>query len=128
MKQHTKKNLAKYRMARSRETLNEVPDLLKLDFLQTAVNRIYYACFYSVNALMIKNNIQTKTHHGVRQMFGQHFVKTEKNSSEMGKFYTDVFEHRQESDYADFIEFDKQTVEDMHQSAIKFVHTIEKLL
>ena len=128
MKRQTKKDLIKHRLTHAKETLDEVGDLLKFGYLQTAVNRIYYACFYAVNALMLKNNIQAKTHHGVRQMLGQHFVKTEKISIELGKFYSDIFEGRQESDYTDFVEFDKNTVQAMRKSAIKFVSAIEKLL
>jgi enterochelin esterase family protein len=35
----------------------------------TAVNRLYYACFYAVIALLLKNDIETQSHNGARTKF-----------------------------------------------------------
>ena len=128
MKQPTSNDLIKYRITRSKETIAEVPFLIKRGYLQTAVNRIYYSCFYAVNALLMKHNIRAHTHSGVRQMFGLHFVKTKVISIKFGKFYTDLFEKRHTGDYDDFVDFDKQTVNNLHKTAKKFVRTVENLI
>ena len=128
MKQPTSNDLIKYRITRSKETIAEVPFLIKRGYLQTAVNRIYYSCFYAVNALLMKHNIRAHTHSGVRQMFGLHFVKTKVISIKFGKFYTDLFEKRHTGDYDDFVDFDKQTVNNLYKTAKKFVRTIENLI
>lgn len=44
--------------------------------VERGINRLYYACFYAVIALLIKNNISTQTHDGARTQFGLIFVKT----------------------------------------------------
>ena len=46
----------------------------------------------------------------------------------LSKFYTDLFENRQSSDYTDFIYFDRETVEELHKQAIVFIDAIEKLI
>jgi uncharacterized protein (UPF0332 family) len=63
-------------MDRAKETSNEVGELIKLEFYFTAVNRIYYSCFYAINALLLKSKIASRTHSGVRRMFGLHFTQT----------------------------------------------------
>ncbi|HNS29318.1 MAG TPA: HEPN domain-containing protein [Tenuifilaceae bacterium] len=68
----------RYRIERAKETLVEVEKHIENCFWNTAVNRLYYACFYAVSALLLKNNIEVSSHSGVRQKFGQLFVKTEK--------------------------------------------------
>lgn len=127
MKENTKNDLLKYRLALAQETLDEVNHLVKLGYLRTAVNRMYYACFYAVIALLLKHNIHAHTHSGVMRMLGLHFVKTEKISAELGKFYNKLFDERHKGDYDDFIEFDKKTVEDLQKSAKEFIHSIKKI-
>ena len=61
-------------------------------------------------------------------MLALHFTKTEKLSIKLNKFYTDLFESRQTSDYADFIYFDRETVEELYNQATVFIDTIEKLI
>ena len=128
MKPPSKSELVKHRILRSKETLGEVADLIDLEYYHTAVNRIYYACFYATTALLLKNNIRAHTHSGVKRMISLHFVKTKKITSLMGDFYSDLFDKRHTGDYDDFIEFDKQTVNELHQSAVEFIRAIEKLL
>lgn len=128
MKQQTKDDLIKYRISRSKETISEVQELIKLKYYNTAVNRIYYACFYAVNALLLKNDLKAKTHDGVRQMFGLHFVKTGIVSKEMGRIFTRLYTKREAGDYDDFILYDKETVEDLIALAKDFIQGIEKIL
>ena len=108
--------------------MNDIPILIEHEMWNTAVNRLYYACFYVVSALLISIQIEAQTHAGVRSMLALHFVKSQKLSIKLGKFYNDLFESRNSSDYSDFIYFDKETVEDLYKQAIVFVDTIEKLI
>ncbi|GAB1417157.1 hypothetical protein MASR2M117_25630 [Paludibacter sp.] len=58
----------------------------------TAINRLYYACYYAVSALLIANQIETHTHAGVRQMLALHFVKTGKLSKHYFNIFGSLFE------------------------------------
>lgn len=125
MKEHSREDLIRYRIERARETLEEVKALIELQFWNTAVNRLYYACFYAVSALLLQENIKTQTHAGVRQMLGLHFIQTNKLSRDLGRFYSDLYDKRQTGDYDDFVEFDEATVVDLQKSAEEFVMAIE---
>jgi len=46
-----KMELISYRIKRAREILDEVEILLENQLWHTAVNRLYYACYYAVIAL-----------------------------------------------------------------------------
>ena len=54
----------RYRIERAKETLVEVEKHIENCFWNTAVNRLYYACFYAVSALLLKNNIEVSSHSG----------------------------------------------------------------
>lgn len=128
MKQHSREDLIRYRIERAKETLQEVDALIELEFWNTAVNRLYYACYYAVSALLLQENIKTQTHAGVRQMLGLHFIQTHQLSRDLGRFYNDLYDKRQTSDYDDFVEFDETTVLDLLHSAKEFVTAVESLI
>lgn len=107
MRPADRKALVKYRISKAKTTLDEVTILLDNDLFNTAINRIYYACYYAVTALLIDNEIKTRTHSGVRQMFGYYFVKTGKINNELGGFFSEIFDKRIMGDYDDFIDYNK---------------------
>ena len=64
-------------------------------------NRLYYAAYYAVSALLLQKGYPVKTHDGVVQMFGKHFVKTGIVDREMGALYSKLFSLRLTGDYDD---------------------------
>lgn len=91
-----------YRMESAKRLLIEIEDHIANGYYNTAVNRMYYACFYAVSALLVHNEIDgLKTHDGVRQHFGKHFIVTGKIDREWGRFYTTLFTSRSAADYED---------------------------
>lgn len=124
----SKSDLIQYRLKRAKDTLSEVNDLLRLGFYQTSVNRLYYACYYAVSALLVLNDIQTRTHSGVRQMFGKFFIQAGLISKELGKYYSTLFEKRITGDYDDFIDIDRETAEMLVDPATQLINAIEKII
>ena len=98
MNDQERNDLIKHRLARSRETLNEVEALCENEYWNGVVNRLYYSCYYAVIGLLLKESIVAQTHAGVRQMFGLHFIQTNKINRELGKFYSELFDKRQTGD------------------------------
>jgi len=129
MKPSEKEAYIKYRLKRSHESMQEAEDLLQLGHELGAVNRLYYACFYAVNALLYQHEISNATTHtGVRRMLGLHFIESGKLTREMGRFYSDLFNQRHKGDYDDFIEIERYVVEEMLNTARKFIIVIEGLI
>lgn len=122
------KALVEYRLQHAKDTFAEVRSITECGFYNTAVNRLYYACYYAVTALLVKYNIPAQTHAGVKQMLGLHFVTTRKLDPEFAQFYAQMFNNRISGDYDDFISFDMEIVEELIPQAKLFIDTIEKLL
>ncbi len=96
--------------------------------LSFAVNRIYYACFYAISAVLLQEKLQFKKHSGVRAAFHQHLVKPGIVSREHGQLYDELFEARQRGDYMELVYFDKKTVEDWLQWSKGFVDAMSLLI
>lgn len=123
-----KSEIVSYRIKNARKTFNEIQILVENQMWNTAMNRLYYSCYYAVIALLVSIDVKTLTHSGVRRMFSLHFVKTGHISQELSKFYSDLFDMRHSGDYGDFFDFEKEDVLSFVEPARKLIGKIEKLL
>lgn len=121
-------NYVEYRLAKSKETLDEVQTHIKNKFWNTAVNRMYYACFYAVSALLIKDGIEVSSHSGVRLKFGQLYVKTGKIDKELAKHYTNLYDKRLRGDYNDFFEFTEDDVKVLYPASELLITIISNMI
>jgi uncharacterized protein (UPF0332 family) len=123
-----KSTLIQYRIKRAGETLDEAKLVAKNERLLLAANRIYYSAFYAVSALAIKNDFITTKHGQLLGWFNQNFVKSKLVEKHLGEFYRNAFQMRQRSDYDDFVEFDKESIDDKLKLASEFIDKISNLL
>jgi len=121
-------DIISYRINRTRETLEDAQILAESKRWNACVNRLYYACFYAVSALLIQNDLSSSKHTGVRSLFNLHFVKTGKVPKDIARIYNDLFERRQESDYLDFISFQESQVLLWISQAEIFIDYVLKLI
>ncbi|MGB4415637.1 MAG: HEPN domain-containing protein [Paludibacter sp.] len=84
--------LVAYRLERAKDTIQEAVDMLEKDHYNAAINRLYYACYYAVSALLVKTDIQAHTHSGVKQMFGMSFIVNGKLPRIYNVTYTELFD------------------------------------
>ena len=118
------KNIILYRVERTNETLEDAHILANSERWNACVNRLYYACFYAVSALLIKKGLSSAKHSGIRSLFNLHFVKSGKIPKDLARIYNDLFERRQEGDYLDFVSFKESQVRpwiSQAETLIKFI-------
>jgi uncharacterized protein len=117
-----------YRIEKSEEAYQDALILYKSGSWNATVNRLYYACYYLVSALCLKNGFESKTHTGLKNQLNLNYIKTRKIPVEMGRLYADLFDSRQKGDYGDLFDFDKETVESLLNPVKEFLETLKKLL
>ena len=120
--------LVSYRLQRARETLADARILADAGRWNPCVNRLYYACFYAVSALLIQKGLSSTKHTGLRSLFNRHFVKTNKVSKDKARIFNDLFERRQEGDYVDFVSFEESQVLPWLLEAEAFVQNLADLI
>ena len=123
-----RERIIEYWRKRARECLDDAKLLLENKRLHSAVNRIYYALFYQVSALLLAKGLSFSKHSGVLAAFNREFVKTGKIDKELGKFYNRMFEHRRTGDYGELVEFEEEDVKDWIRKAEEFLDAVEKLM
>jgi uncharacterized protein (UPF0332 family) len=117
-----------YRVARAREALDEAEILADSGHWNACVNRLYYACFYAVSALLSKHDLSSSKHSGLRSFFNHNFVKVGIIPKETAIIYNSLFERRQEGDYDVFVTFKETDVKPWLKEAAVFVDTVIKLI
>jgi hypothetical protein len=118
----------KYRMNRAEEAFDDALILAEKGKWNTVINRLYYSCFYSVIALLLKNNIKAKTHNGVHLQFVKNFIKNGLIDKRFEKLYSKLFDNRQKGDYADLFDFDENTAKPLIEPVREFIDEIKKLI
>ncbi len=120
--------LIEYRMKRSKEALDEAELMLNNGHVNTFINRLYYACFYAVNAILLEKGYSSAKHSGIRSLFHQQIIKSGLLPDKFGKWYDRLYDNRQKADYMDMIVFLKNDVSPWLVDAQELVRAIEKLL
>ncbi len=77
---------------------------------EAAANRIYYALFHAVSALLINDGYGVKSHRGVLALFGEHYVRTGLFPRNDGSLLSELVIMRDNADYNCFYEADERNL------------------
>lgn len=105
--------------------MDDAHTLLASNGYNSAMNRLYYACFYAAEGLLLANHIEAQTHNGVKMQLSMLFFRTGKLPIEHAHTYYTLFEKRQSGDYSDYVYYDATIVEQYLPKAEAFVKAIE---
>ena len=92
------------------------------------MNRLYYACFYAVLALLLTRDVSARKHRHVRTLLHRDYIKAGLVSVAMGRHYDLLFNSRQEGDYADFAVFEVKDVQPWLEPTKAFIDQIADLI
>src|SRR5262249_26504222 len=120
--------LVQYRLDRALEALAEAVLLLDSDHANTAVNRLDYACFYAVSALLLTKGLTATSHSGLRTPFHQHLIRPGLLPLGQSPLYDRLFDQRQRGDYADLVHFGVHEVRAWFGETHAFVDTVAVLI
>ena len=125
MNLNDRKEYVRYRIETSYKTYDAAKVLAENKFWNSAVNRLYYSIFYAVNALLVLNEIQTKSHSATKSQFSLFFIKTGKFDKKYGQLLSELFDWRQKGDYQNIFDYDSKTVEPLFQPVKEMIELIE---
>lgn len=124
----TKEDLIRYRIARAKDTLEDAHILAENEKWNSAINRLYYAAYYAVIALLLSADLKPTTHNGAKSNFSEHFVKTGKIDKELAKIFSQLFSWRQKGDYDDLFDFQEDNVLPYFDPVRRLISEVENLV
>ena len=114
---------------KSNEALEVAEESLENNRLTTALNRMYYAIFYTVTALAYKYGFTSSKHASLMGWFNKKFVYMDKVfEPKIYKIYENAFMLRQESDYEAMYNPNIEQAKELFKDAKKFIETVRKII
>ena len=118
-----------YRLEKADRAMEQAKHNLPMKYWELIANRMYYAAYYAVSALLIANGLSAKTHETILRLFGLHFIQTGLFPKEHGRLYNKLFSLRLKGDYNDrfdltseevlpLVEPTEQLIKDVSQKAL----------
>lgn len=124
-----RRKLARYRLEQAKESLEEAEYLLQgRKSPRSVINRVYYAMFYAVLALLVYEPYTSSKHSGVLGYFNKRFIREGVFDKDLGKSINKAFELRQRGDYREYVELAYDQVEPFIGQARVFIQEIEGYL
>ena len=108
------------------ETFAEAQTLVDNNHFQGAANRLYYACFYAVNALLLRDGLNSAKHSGIRSLFNRQYIKQGRISTDAGVLFNTLYDIRQTSDYEDLYIIDSERINSLVPRVKLFLQEIEQ--
>ncbi|MBI4766067.1 MAG: HEPN domain-containing protein [Deltaproteobacteria bacterium] len=119
--------LIDYRIKQARESIQEAKVLWDQGMSNRSVmNRLYYAMFYAVLALLQEKQLGTSKHYGAISLFDREFVKSGLIDTEYSKALHTAFILRQKGDYLEEAEVSLADIEEIFPQAESFVGLVEE--
>lgn len=128
MEHDYKIELSKRRLEIAHERLTTAKAMLELGDYKASANRLYYAIFSAMRAVLALDGFDSKKHSGIIARFRQSYIKTGVFDTEMSKIIDDLEVIREDSDYDDFYIILKEDVEIQAKRAEYFVSEVESYL
>ncbi|MCI5161557.1 MAG: HEPN domain-containing protein [Candidatus Electrothrix sp. AX5] len=123
-----KEDIVRYRLERAEETYQEALLMYREKHWNTCANRLYYACFYAVSALLQQHDFLSGKHSGVKAFFNRYFIKTGVIDKEFGRLYSRLFDARQEGDYIDFVRYAVDDIEPWIEKVRLFIDMVTEVI
>ena len=115
------------RVAKARRAYEEAKGNAAMKYWESRANRLYYAAYNAVTALLVANGDFAQTHSGVRHIFGLKFIKAGILTPEIGRLYHQLFSMRQTGDYDDAYDISEDDVLPFVEPTGQFIETVVKL-
>ncbi|MBW1698434.1 MAG: HEPN domain-containing protein [Deltaproteobacteria bacterium] len=120
--------IIKYWIEKARESMEAACSEYDSGRHTTAVRNLYYACFYALTAVLLKEGHSFKKHTGVKAALHKDMIKAGMVDPKWGKFYNKIFDSRHEGDYQPLRVFEDEEVKILLDQGAGFIATMENLL
>ena len=97
-------------LERAEKITQQFETLREQQYWDTLVNRMYYAAFHAVSALLIHNALNVHTHRGALNVFNKEFVRTGVFTAEEGHLFSKLEGMRERGDYNCFIDATEEEI------------------
>ncbi|MCR4809304.1 MAG: HEPN domain-containing protein [Prevotella sp.] len=128
LKQEERDVIVTLELEKSAKTLTQADIMVHNGIWEMAANRLYYALFHAVSALLINDHHEVGTHRGAVGKFSLFYVKTGVFTPEEGRLYSQLQQLREDGDYNCAIDVTREDVEQKIQPTTLLIAKIRGII
>ncbi|MBO4431743.1 MAG: HEPN domain-containing protein [Bacteroidaceae bacterium] len=128
LKEEDRKVLVTLELEKVDKTLAQLEVQLQGKLWEMAANRLYYALFHAVSALLICDHHEVGTHRGAVNKFSLFYVKTDIFTKEEGRLYSRLQQLREDGDYNCSIDVEQEEVEEKIEPTRQLIEKIKQYI
>ena len=118
----------KYQLQMAHQLLYDAEILLEHGGYNSAISRLYYACFHATTALLQSRGLTAKTHNGLLAVLNKEFVLKGEFDPSQASFFSRLLRERLDGDYGKYLIIDKDEVMVNLKPTKEYITYIEILL
>lgn len=115
-------------LARCDESLRAARVLIEAGLLHDAESRLYYAAYHAAVGLLLTQGLEARSHSGVANLLGLHFVKTGRLDSGDARLFARLQKYRVEADYSTEFVLTKPALEEDLAASSAFVERVRGVI
>lgn len=115
-------------LTRCDESLRAAGVLIEAGLLHDAESRLYYAAYHAAVALLLTQGLEPRSHTGVANLMGLHFVKTGRLDAGDARLLARLQKYRVEADYSRDFVLTKEVLEEDLAACRGFVDRVRSLI
>jgi uncharacterized protein len=115
-------------LEKAAKTIRSAEYLLEKGDTESSASRIYYACFYIAEALLLTRGLHFSRHGQVNAQYGLLFAKTKLLDPAFHRLLDDAFELRQAADYEVDVTINPEVVQGLIEGGRSFLAAASRYL
>lgn len=128
LKDEDRRIIVTLELERVDKTLKEMDIQRQNSLWGLMANRLYYALFHAVSALLISDQHEVGTHRGAVNRFSLYYVKTGIFTNEEGRLYSQLQSLREDGDYNCSIDIQQNEAEEKIEPTLKLIEKIKQYI
>lgn len=108
---------ARLLLEKSDKNMEQAMRTAEMGYWDLVANRLYYAVFHAINAMLLIDGIKTGTHKGASVLFGKIYVLSGKFTREDGILYGQLQTMREKADYQNVFNLKEEEGRKLMESA-----------
>ena len=128
LKEEDRQIMVSLELEKADSTFAEHEGLTEKGYWNTLANRLYYALFHAVSALLINDSREVGSHRGAAIRFHQYYVRTGIFTEDEGSFYSQMETLREKSDYNCFFKVSETDVKSRIEPTHQLIEKIKRYI
>lgn len=120
--------MVEHERQKARQTFAQAISLFRDGFWDGVANRLYYASYHAVNAILIRDGYNVRTHNGASSLFRQLYIKTDILPVQVSEHYSLLQTMREKADYNCSFDATRELIEPLIEPTRQLIDSILKLV